>query len=68
MTTGSKILLSVAAAVSAGLIVNYLLNTEKGKEVGNEIKDLAGGLLEKGKEILSKAKDEAQNRVSEKLV
>lgn len=68
MTTGSKILVSVAAAVSAGVIISYLLRTEKGKEVGKQINDVAGSLLEKGKEMLSKAKDEAQGRVSQKIV
>jgi hypothetical protein len=68
MTTGSKILVGVAAAVSAGVIISYLLRTEKGKEVGKQINDVAGSLLEKGKEMLSKAKDEAQGRVSQKIV
>lgn len=68
MTTGSKILVSVAAAVSAGVIISYLLRTEKGKEVGKQINDVAGSLLEKGKEMLSKAKDEAQGRVTQKIV
>ncbi len=68
MTTGSKILLGVAAAVSAGVIINYLLHTEKGSEVGKQIKDVAGDLLDKGKEMLSKAKNEAHGKLSEKIV
>lgn len=68
MTTGSKILLGVAAAVSAGVIISYLLRTEKGTEVSNQIKDVAGDLLNKGKEMLHKAKDEAQGHLKEKLV
>ena len=68
MTTGTKILLGVAAAVSAGVIITYLMRTEKGNEMSRQIKDVAGGLLDKGKEMLSKAKDEAQSRVMEKIV
>ena len=68
MTTGSKILLGVAAAVSAGVIINYLLHTEKGSEVGKQIKDVAGDLLDKGKEMWSKAKNEAHGKLSEKIV
>lgn len=68
MTTGSKILLGVAAAVSAGVIINYLLHTGKGSEVGKQIKDVAGDLLDKGKEMLSKAKNEAHGKLSEKIV
>ncbi|MEJ8844096.1 YtxH domain-containing protein [Lacibacter sp. H375] len=65
MTKSSRILVGVAVAVSAGVIISYLLRTEKGNEVSRQIKDVAGSLLEKGKEMLSKAKDEAQSRVSE---
>lgn len=68
MTTGTKILVGVAAAVTAGVIISYLMRTEKGNEIGRQIKDVAGGLLDKGKEMLSKAKDEAQSRVMEKIV
>ena len=68
MTTGTKILVGAAAAVAAGAIISYLMRTEKGNEIGRQIKDVAGGFIEKGKEILSKAKDKAQSRVMEKIV
>jgi hypothetical protein len=68
MTTGSKILLGVAAAVSAAVVINYLMHTEKGSEVSRQVKDVAGDLLNKGKEMLSKAKEEAEGRLNEKLV
>lgn len=68
MTKGSKILLGVAVAVSAGVVISYLLRTEKGTEVSNQLKDVAGDLLNKGKEMLHKAKDEAQGRLKEKIV
>ncbi len=65
MTTGSKIIISVAGAVAAGLIINYLLHTEKGTEVGEQIKKAAGDLLDKGKEMLGKAKSEAETKLKE---
>lgn len=68
MTTGSKIIISVAGALAAGLIINYLLHTEKGSEVGQQLKKAAGDLLEKGKEMLGKAKDEAETKLKETTV
>ena len=46
MTTGSKIIISIAGAVAAGLVINYLLQTEKGSEIKQQLKKMAGDLLE----------------------
>lgn len=68
MTAGSKIIISVAGALAAGLIINYLLHTEKGSEVGQQLKKAAGDLLDKGKELLLKSRDEAESNLKEVTV
>ena len=68
MTTGSKIIISVAGALAAGLVINYLLHTEKGSEIKQHLKKAAGDLLEKGKELLSKRTDEAEPNLKEATV
>jgi hypothetical protein len=68
MTAGSKIIISVAGALAAGLIINYLLHTEKGSEVGQQLKKAAGDLLDKGKELLHKSRDEAESNLKEVTV
>lgn len=68
MSTGSKIIISIAGAVAAGLVINYLLHTEKGSEVSQQLKKAAGDLLDKGKEMLSKAKEDAETQLKEATI
>jgi hypothetical protein len=68
MTTGSKIIISIAGAVAAGLVINYLLHTEKGSEIKQQLKKMAGDLLEKGKELFSKTTDETESDFKEATV
>ncbi|MEJ8843738.1 YtxH domain-containing protein [Lacibacter sp. H375] len=68
MTKGSKIIISVAGALAAGLIINYLLHTEKGSEIGQQLKKAAGDLLDKGKELLVKSKEESEANLKEATV
>jgi len=68
MITGSKTIISIAAALAAGLVINYLMHTEKGSEVKLQLKKRAGDLLKKGKGLFSKTADEKESSYKEATV
>lgn len=68
MTTGSKMVITVAGAVAAGVLVNYLLHTEKGSAVAQQLKKAACDFLEKGKDLLVKTKDDAVSDLKETAI
>ena len=68
MSRGSKIIISIAGGVAAGVVINYLLHSGKGSEVSQQLKKAAGDLLDKGKEMLSKAKEDAETQLKEATI
>ena len=58
MTNTSRVVLGIGCAMAAGVLVGMLFAPSKGSELRQQIKDKTTDLLDKGKNLLTKKREE----------